>query len=97
MAMTLRDVGGPGRRGPPIPYEAVLLQELEPHLAEGRERRHRVPEPAERHLAGDRDGRGMQQLRQAGTRERRADDDAPLLVDDELRGAGDALAERRRA
>ena len=36
--------------------EAAFLEEAQPDLAQGRERRDRVPQRVERHLAGDRDG-----------------------------------------
>jgi hypothetical protein len=54
--------------------ETVGLEQVEPDLADGRERRHRVPEPVDGRLAADRDRRRVQQLLQAGAGEGGADD-----------------------
>ena len=42
-----------------------------------------MPQPVDRHLAHDGDRRGVEQLGDVLAHERRADDDLPLLVDDE--------------
>jgi len=52
-----------------------------------------VPEILERHLADHRDRRGMQGLRDLWPGDRRADDDAPVLVDDEPGRPGCVLAD----
>src|SRR3954468_16668361 len=50
-----------------------------------------MPQTPERHLGGDGDGGRVQQLLGVGSGEGRTDDDAPLGVDDQLTGSGDAL------
>ena len=52
-----------------------------------------MPEVVHRHLADDRDGCRMQELLNVGSGEGGADEDAAALVDDELAGAVDAVAE----
>ena len=56
--------------------EAVLLEQLQPDLAAGRERGHRVPQAGERDLADDGDRRRVERLGDLGTDEGRADDHA---------------------
>src|SRR5215469_10769001 len=72
--------------------EAVRLEEVQPDLADGRERWHRVPQPVHGDLAADRDGGRVQQLLHARTRECRAHDSPARVLDDQLAGAGDAVA-----
>ena len=85
---------GDGLTGPQGPVDLVSdsrestlqpvgLEQAKPELRARRERRHGVPEVLERHLADDGDRRRVQRLCDLGARDRRADDDAALLVDDE--------------
>ena len=52
---------------------AELLDQLEPDLAAGRERRDRVAQARERHLADDRDRRRVEEVGDLGAGDRRAD------------------------
>ena len=61
---------------------AVGLEEAQPDLVDGRVGGYGVPEPVERHLADDRDGRGLEQLADVRPDEGDAEDDLALLVDD---------------
>ena len=75
--------------------QAVGLEEAEPDLAHRRERGDGVPERVERHLAGDRDRRRVEQLADVRAGERRTDHDPPRLVDDELPGPDGLVGTRR--
>src|SRR3954447_20495670 len=66
---------------------AVRLQQPQPDLADRRERRNRVPQPIQRHLTGNSDRRGVEQLLYVGPGERRTDKNAAVLVDDDPAGA----------
>ena len=66
-----------------LALQPVRLEQPQPELRAGRERRHGVPEVVERDLADDGDRRRVERLRDLGPGDRRADDDAPLLVDDD--------------
>src|SRR3954451_6449814 len=63
--------------------QPVGLEEAEPDLADGGERGDRVPQLVERHAGGDRDRGAVQELLRVGAGERRAHDDAGVVVDDE--------------
>src|SRR4051812_45695666 len=66
------------------------LEQVEPDLAAGGERRDRVAQALDRHLADDGDGRGVQEVGDLGAGEGGADDHAAALVDDQPRRAGRA-------
>ena len=75
----------PQPRRRPHALEPVRLEQAQPQLAARGERRHRVPEIVQRDLGDDGDRGRVQRLGDLGAGDRRADDDAPLLVDDEPR------------
>ena len=76
--------GSYARDGPPHgPATAERLQQVEPHLAARGERRHRVGQPVERHLAHDGDRRGLKPLRHLRAGEGRAHHQAAVVVDHE--------------
>ena len=90
----------PGRRRDlkRLPPRRFLLRlQLQPDLAARREARDRVLEALQRHLAHDRDRRRVQEVGDLGARDRAADDDPALLVDDPLRRAGRVAAVERAA
>src|SRR6266496_2158911 len=80
--------------GSPAGSQPVLLEQPQPHLTDGGERRHGMPEPVQRHLAGDRDRRRVQQLGHPRPGERRTHQHPAGLVHDQLAGAGDPVAQR---
>ena len=57
---------------------AGLLQQLQPDLAAGGERRHRVAQALERHLADDRDRGRVQEIRDLAAGDRAADEYAAI-------------------
>src|SRR3954452_11711648 len=73
------------------------LEQVEPDLAAGGEGRDRVAQALDRHLADDGDRRRVQEVGDLGARDRAADDDAPLVVDDPARRAGRVAAVERAA
>src|SRR3954468_12497801 len=84
----------------PAPRQAsppVLLQETQPELAARREAGHGVPEALERDLADDGDGRRVDELADVDAGERRADDHAAVLVDDDPRRARGVVPVERAA
>src|SRR6266536_3244499 len=80
--------------GSPAGSQPVLLEQPQPHLTDGGERRHGMPEPVQRHLAGDRARRRVQQLGHPRPGERRTHQHPAGLVHDQLAGAGDPVAQR---
>src|SRR5207253_11246625 len=78
------------------PLEPERLQQSEPELAHRRIGGRRVPEPAERDLADDGDGCGVQQLAHPRSDQRHPDDDAPGFVDHHPRPPRVVVAVERR-
>jgi hypothetical protein len=95
-ASAFTDAGEPPAREREV-TGSVLLQEPQPDLGDRRERRNRVPEPVQRHLADQRDGRAVQQVRDLRSHERRADDHPTRRIDDDRGAPGIAVALQRAA
>src|SRR5512133_2986899 len=72
--------------------EPVGLQQAQPDLADGRERRHGVPQPLQRDLAGHGHGGRVEQLLGPGAGEGGPDQHPSSLVHDQLAGPGDPVA-----
>src|SRR5580765_4152449 len=72
--------------------QAVGLEQVQPDFADRGERRHRVPQLVDGHAPADGDRRRMEQFLQSRPGEGGAGDGPPLVVDDQLAGAADAVA-----
>src|SRR5829696_4378083 len=83
---------GPDRIAGGPPSHAVGLQQAQPDLADRRERRHGVPQPLQRDLAGHGHRGRVEQLLGPGAGEGGPDHDPAALVHDQLAGPGDPVA-----
>src|SRR4051794_17338629 len=74
------------------PGDAERLEQVQPDLAAGGERRHGVEEPGERHLAHDGDRGRLEEVGYLEAGDRGADDHVAVLVHHEPGRAGRAVA-----
>src|SRR6202011_1285037 len=69
--------------------KTARLEQVQPYLADGRERRHRVPQAIDGRAGADRDGGRVEQLLHARAGEGGPDDRPAGVVDHELAGTAE--------